>query len=167
MLLYSSLSRFVRLNPEATCWTTFRLSTFFPDSTWKALRTETRPPTRSCTVSSLRILLCAGLCVTRFVHDVSHLSFTYDACTLSWLTSKGFADAMKGLVALGFIDPDEHAALHQQAADITWVSGSQSYIKFQLKATVINTKKCLLIFIERFPVYAAEPIARLLRRQRA
>ena len=98
---------------------------------------------------------------------ICSLHMIHFTCTLSWLTSKGFADAMKGLVALGFIDPDEHAALHQQAADITWVSGSQSYITFQLTATVINTKKCLLIFIERFPVYAAEPIARLLRRQRA
>ena len=39
---------------------------------------------------------------------------------------QGFCNAMKGLLALGFIDPNPNPLLHPKAADITWVSAYQS-----------------------------------------
>ena len=38
---------------------------------------------------------------------------------------QGFCNAMKGLLALGFIDPNPNPLLHPKAADITWVSAHQ------------------------------------------
>lgn len=57
--------------------------------------------------------------------DSTHYAAEYDIKTATTvlrgtLRYKGYSDAIKGLLALGFLDTDTHANLHPSGPDITW-----------------------------------------------
>lgn len=45
---------------------------------------------------------------------------TADTVLRGTLRYKGFCDVMKGLIALGLIDPNPHPCLHSGGPDLTW-----------------------------------------------